>query len=118
MTVDQPSIPVIDLSAYLQPDSDPAAKAEVIEAVRSACETYGFLQVKGHGVPLASQQRILEAAKALFDLPQEQKDELSLKKSAARRGYERVGTQVLQEGARADWKEACSSVLLTHNICC
>lgn len=101
-------IPTIDLSPYLDGDATSEAKAEVVEQVRSACSEYGFLQVEGHGVPIATQRQVLECCKTLFDLPQEQKESLSLKNNPARRGYERVGEQVLDAKALPDQKEVCA----------
>ena len=78
-------IPTIDLSPYIGPDSTAQARTKVIEEVKSACSYYGFLQVKGHGVPVEIQRNMLGCCKTLFDLPLEQKDELSLKNNPARR---------------------------------
>ncbi|TKA62996.1 hypothetical protein B0A55_12072 [Friedmanniomyces simplex] len=100
-----PEIPTIDLSTCMRPDATPEEKAGVVEEVRSACSRYGFLQVKGHGVPLATQREILESCRRLFDLPQDEKDRLSLKNNPARRGYERIGEQVLDDKALPDCKE-------------
>jgi isopenicillin N synthase-like dioxygenase len=79
------AIPTIDISPYLDPGSDEEAKHNVIEEVESACSTYGFLQVKGHGVPIETQQAMLRCCKLLFDLPVEEKEALSLKNNPARR---------------------------------
>ena len=79
------TIPAIDISPYLDPTSNAETKANVIEEVRSACSKYGFLQVKGHGVPVETQRNMLQCCKLLFDLPLEQKESLSLKNNPARR---------------------------------
>ncbi|KAK1088853.1 hypothetical protein LTR48_001142 [Friedmanniomyces endolithicus] len=100
-----PEIPTIDLSSYIRPDATPEERTGVIEDVRSACSRYGFLQVKGHGVPLATQREVLESCRRLFDLSQKEKDSLSLKNNPARRGYERIGEQVLDAKALPDCKE-------------
>jgi len=100
-----PEIPTIDLSSYIRPEATPEEMARVIEDVRSACSRYGFLQVTGHGVPLATQREVLESCRRLFDLPQDVKDSLSLKNNPARRGYERIGEQVLDAKALPDCKE-------------
>ena len=85
MASDRLNIPLIDISGYLESSSSNEAKQKVIDEVKSACSTYGFLQVKGHGVPVETQRDMLQCCKTLFDLPQEQKDALSLKNNAARR---------------------------------
>ena len=78
-------IPTIDISPYLDTNSNAKVKARVIAEVKSACSYYGFLQVKGHGVPIETQLKLLESCKTLFDLSPEQKDALSLKNNPARR---------------------------------
>jgi isopenicillin N synthase-like dioxygenase len=83
--INNQTIPTIDISAYLDQHSSPEAKQEVIQKVKDACSTYGFLQVKGHGVPVKTQRGMLRCCKVLFDLPIEQKEALSLKNNAARR---------------------------------
>lgn len=79
------SIPTIDISPYLDPDTSTPTKLAVVDNVRLACEQYGFLQVIGHGVPLSTQRDILQCCKTLFDLPKQQKQALSLKNNPARR---------------------------------
>lgn len=102
------TVPIIDIHAFSDPVSSAKARQQVIENVRSACSEYGFLEVVGHGVPLATQKAVLDSAKRLFALPQDQKDALSLKNNPARRGYERIGEQVLDANALPDHKEATS----------
>lgn len=98
-------IPTIDISAYGNPEATAAEKTKAVDEVRSACSEYGFFQVKGHGVPSELQQGVLESCRKLFDLPQDRKDALSLKNNPARRGYERIGEQVLDAKALPDHKE-------------
>ncbi|KXL41871.1 MAG: hypothetical protein FE78DRAFT_94311 [Acidomyces sp. 'richmondensis'] len=78
-------VPIVDIGPYSHPDSSPTTKRHVIDEVRKACAEFGFIQIKGHGVPVGVQQRILDSCKALFDLTQDQKDALSLKNNVARR---------------------------------
>lgn len=99
------SIPTIDISAYIDPGASADARAKLIDEVKTACSQYGFIQIKGHGVPVKLQQKIIDCSKTLFDLPQAQKDALSLKNSVSRRGYERIGDQVLDAESLPDQKE-------------
>ena len=78
-------IPTIDISPYIDPNASSEARAQVIEDVKSACSYYGFLQVKGHGVPVEMQNGMLESSRILFDLPLEEKYTMSLKNNPARR---------------------------------
>jgi len=110
-------IPTIDLSSYSRLDATPNEKARVVDEVKKACSQYGFIQVKGHGVPIAAQRSILECSKRLFDLPQDVKDTLSLKNNPARRGYERIGEQVLDAKALPDCKEVCFCYTFVQQAC-
>ena len=98
-------IPTIDVSPYLRPHQDAIDREKVIAEVKQACSQYGFLQIKGHGVPLVTQQAMLQSCRSLFDLPQDEKDAISLKNNPARRGYERIGEQTLDAKALPDSKE-------------
>lgn len=108
-------IPCIDISPYLNSSAPLADRERVIQEVRQACERFGFLSIKGHGVPLQLQQEVLMSCKRLFDLPQEKKDALSLHNNPARRGYEKIGGQVLDVNALPDFKEARQPCLY-HNL--
>lgn len=83
-------IPLIDIGPYLDPSSTAEAKEKVIEEVQTACTTYGFLSIAGHGVPLETQRKMLKSCKSLFDLPHEAKNKISLKNNSARRQVNRL----------------------------
>jgi len=98
-------IPLIDISPFLSPSTSQESRDEVVSAVRSACEDYGFFQLTGHGIPLSLQREILLCAKRLFDLPLKQKQAMAMSKSMgmSQRGYEAVGVQKLD--TKPDTKE-------------
>lgn len=105
-TLDQVfTIPTVDISSYLD-DPDSSAAREIIEQIRNACTTSGFFQITGHRIPTTLQAAVLQAAKELFDLPLEEKIKLTGPKS---RGYELIGSQVLQQGAKPDLKEVSAN---------
>ncbi|RAK78979.1 isopenicillin N synthase family dioxygenase [Aspergillus fijiensis CBS 313.89] len=98
------TIPTIDLSPYLTTsDSNDPKKATVIAAIREACKTTGFFRITHHGVSPLLQSDLLTAAKHFFALP------LATKRryidTIARKGYEEIGSQMLQQGTRPDIKE-------------
>lgn len=95
------TIPTVDLSSYLQ-NPDSAEAQEVVDQIRDACTTSGFFQITGHGVGAPLQKAVFEAAGLVFGLPVEEKMKLKGKNA---RGYEVMGTQTLQEGAKPDLKE-------------
>ncbi|KAI1498976.1 Clavaminate synthase-like protein [Biscogniauxia marginata] len=96
-------IPTIDIGPYLQ-DPGSEASAQIVDKVRQACATSGFFQIVNHGVPKELQLAVLRASKVLFALPLEEKEKLR-HPTLKNRGYERIGSQVLQEGALPDLKE-------------
>jgi isopenicillin N synthase-like dioxygenase len=95
------SIPTVDLKAYLA-DPNSAAAEDIVAQIRAACTTSGFFQITGHGVPESLQDRVFAAAKAVFALPDDEKRKLSGKPG---RGYEIIGTQILEAGKKPDLKE-------------
>ncbi|OAA62632.1 2og-Fe oxygenase family protein [Niveomyces insectorum RCEF 264] len=98
------NIPTINIAPYLA-DPNSAAAAQVVADVREACVTTGFFSLVGHGVPQELQQSMLRGCKKLFALPLETKRVLRPPGPLLNRGYELIGTQVLQPGARPDLKE-------------
>ena len=103
------SVPLIDISDYL--DGDAAAKEGVVQRVRDACETQGFLQVVGHRVTPDIQRRFIDVISAFFALPLAEKEKVSMTKSPCSRGYETLGGQKLDEldpDATPDQKEGFS----------
>ena len=97
-------LPTIDISRYTAPKSL-EDKQHLILEVRDACLRHGFLQIKNHGVPLNTQQRMLDSTRNLFLLPREAKLAMSLKKRVCRRGYEGPGDQLQHEDILPDSKE-------------
>ena len=104
MSVDNLVLPIIDLSGYITPKS-PEDKEKVIAEVREACQQYGFFQVKGHGVPLGTQERFIQGLSNFFSLPKEEKLKLSFLKNPCRRGYEASGDSLREGDALPDSKE-------------
>lgn len=97
-------VPTIDLSGYINPKSS-NDKEEVITQVRDACRQYGFFQVKGHGVPIKTQQELIQSVRNVFDMPKEEKLALSFLKNSCRRGYEGAGDSLREGDALPDFKE-------------
>lgn len=95
-------IPTIDLREYFDAKSH-EEKMGLVEKVRKACLEHGFFQVVGHGVPVESQRAMLKACKTLFDLPDQQKRQISLYKYSWRRGYEGPGQQQANDPHHGDY---------------
>lgn len=54
--------------------NDDTAKQSLIDQVRSACKTFGFLQIVNHNIPDSLQQDILRQSEDFFNLPLETKE--------------------------------------------
>jgi isopenicillin N synthase-like dioxygenase len=98
------------------------AKTKLVAEVRKCCLHNGFFQIVGHRVPADLQEGVLKCVKKFFALPQEEK-ELVLKreccyqplgvlsfdrfpeKNTWNRGYEKIGSQILEPGTAPDLKE-------------
>jgi isopenicillin N synthase-like dioxygenase len=102
MAVLEFAIPTVDISPYLTDPSSPAAQ-QIITDVANACRTSGFFQLIGHGVSSTLQQTVFAGSKKLFALPAAEKEKI--KSVVGGRGYEILGGQTLQQGAKPDMKE-------------
>lgn len=96
-------VPTVDIGPYLRDASSDAA-ADVVRAIRIACTDSGFFQVVNHGISRELQDSVHQAARALFALPLEEKTKL-IHPTLTNRGYELIGSQVLQADGLPDLKE-------------
>ena len=104
MSTDEVTLPLVDLSGYINPKA-PGDQERVVAEVRDACAQYGFFQTTGHGIPIATQKGLLESINTLFDMPKEEKHKLSFLENPCRRGYEASGMSLRDGDAMADSKE-------------
>ncbi|KAL4755804.1 uncharacterized protein BDW70DRAFT_165110 [Aspergillus foveolatus] len=100
------TIPTVDISAWLDPSSTEEDRQNVVDAMRQARTTYGFLNLVGYGVSLEEQKQAMDCAKLFFTLSEEEKMDVWIGKCKGRsfRGYEPPGIQVHQEGLLPDTK--------------
>ncbi|KAF9740451.1 hypothetical protein PMIN06_003018 [Paraphaeosphaeria minitans] len=105
MAVQELQLPLIDLSGYIDPKS-PGDRERVIAEVRDACAKFGFFQTKGHGISLDLQKGLLNSIDTLFNLPKEEKRNLSFLQNVSRRGYEESGMSLRDGDKLPDSKEA------------
>ena len=89
---------------------DPTSResANIVEQVRSACETSGFFQLTNHGVPVSLQESLFKAAESFFKLPYEEKEKLDCKQRLGHRGYDLLASQSYEPGVLPDLKEVRS----------
>ena len=96
-------LPIVDVSGLSA--SSPTTRKKVGNALREACLDKGFFYCAGHGIPAGLIEAVFEETKRLFDLPAEAKAKVDKSLSTCNRGYEAIGGQTLQPGARPDRKE-------------
>ena len=93
-------LPVLDLSGFGAENSD---RAGFLADLRAAAREVGFFYVTGHGVPEELNAAILNQARALFALPEEQKLAIEMVNSPHFRGYNRAGFEYTR--GKPDWRE-------------
>ncbi len=71
--------------------------------LREVAHDVGFFYLTGHGVAEALAQRLLDAARRLFALPQSAKDAVAMRNSPHFRGYTRLGGELTS--GQIDWRE-------------
>jgi len=79
------TVPTIDISGWTT--GDPEARALIAAAVDDAARNVGFLQIVGHGVPVAVVQGALDAMHDFFDRPVDEKERVAYPGLAVNRGY-------------------------------
>lgn len=94
------NLPVLDLSLL---DQGPDAAARFRDELRAATHDVGFFYLTGTGVRPALEERLLQAAKDFFALPDAEKLSIENVTSPHFRGYTRVGGELTQ--GRVDWRE-------------
>src|SRR3954452_747548 len=83
------SLPLVDISRF----RDPAQREAFLADLRHAAHDVGFFYVTGHGIPVEGTDCVLEAARAFFALPLEDRLAIENVNSPQFRGYSRVGTE-------------------------
>ena len=88
------ALPIVDLRA---------APSVLRDRLRQAAHEVGFCYLTGHEIPPALTGRVLEAARALFALPDADKDAIAMVRSPHFRGYTRLGGE--RTRGEVDWRE-------------
>jgi isopenicillin N synthase-like dioxygenase len=96
------SLPVIDLSLLT---GTPQQQQLLARSLADACLHTGFFYVSGHGIADELINRVFAESRALFGLPDAQKDAINKSLSRANRGYEPLKGQTLEPGSPPDLKE-------------
>lgn len=85
-----PSLPIINIAPYLTTD-DPAGRARVSQELHEACSKYGFFYLDFTSlIDLKEPEDLSDLGRAFFQLPEEEKLEISLSNQDGARGYARL----------------------------
>jgi isopenicillin N synthase-like dioxygenase len=93
-------LPVLDFSRFGAVEYD---QGRFLGDLRAAARDVGFFYLTGHGVPEELNAAILDQARALFALPEEQKLAIEMVNSPHFRGYNRAGFEFTR--GKPDWRE-------------
>lgn len=102
------SVPIVDISGLRS--SDLEERRRVATEIGSAASEVGFLYISGSGIDESLFDRMLEATKAFFALPVEEKMRSYIGSSRCHRGYVPVGEEGVESGT-PDLKEAFDTAL-------
>jgi isopenicillin N synthase-like dioxygenase len=97
------TLPIIDISPLYGLDAE--ASAQVSVAIDQACRHWGFFYIKGHPIRPARLAELMEAAKAFFAQPLDQKLRIDITRSQHHRGYGAIATEQLDPALPSDLKE-------------
>src|SRR5271170_7287654 len=102
------SLPIIDISPFLDPNSSSESRQKTACSLDNACPTVGFFYLSNHNIPIAELQLILSLARSFFALPSAEKETLKLEPAGTNngdgaRGYQTIGENVTQ--GKRDWHE-------------
>ncbi len=102
------SLPIIDISPFLDPNSSSSSRLETARYLDNACRTVGFFYLSSHNIPASTLHKILSLAHSFFALPASDKESLRLQLAGVNdgdgaRGYQTIGKNVTQ--GKRDWHE-------------
>ena len=95
-------VPIIDVSAVF--GSDEKRVQALVDDIAQACKKIGFFYIKNYGIDDSLYEEAFNVSKALFALPQQEKDSLNIKLSPYMRGYFSHGADK-SDGVNDDIKE-------------
>lgn len=98
------SLPVISLTGLSS--SDPKERLATAAELGHACRDVGFFYVTDHGIPQTVCKGAFDLARQLFELPADDKADLSIRRSPHNRGYVAMADEKLNPESGADMKEA------------
>jgi isopenicillin N synthase-like dioxygenase len=107
-TMTATSLPIIDISPFLDPTPDLSSRRRTAQSIANACQEFGFFYLTGHGIPISTLDSIIDLAREFFALPLEAKNKIKRYEAAeggdGARGYQGMGENVT--GGKRDMHEA------------
>lgn len=70
------SLPIIDISAFLDPTSSQEARQQTAVDINRACQDFGFFYLTGHGIPTSKLDEVVSLARQFFSLPLSEKHKI------------------------------------------
>ncbi|KAF2468505.1 Clavaminate synthase-like protein [Lindgomyces ingoldianus] len=104
------SLPIIDISPYLDPSSSPRSRQETASAINRACIDYGFFYLTGHDIPTSKLDEVISLARQFFFSPLSEKNKIKRYDAGGpeggdgARGYQGMGENITL--GRRDVQEA------------
>ncbi|PON95083.1 Oxoglutarate/iron-dependent dioxygenase [Trema orientale] len=95
-------VPLIDLQGLF----GGKRRNEIVNAVKTAAETWGFFQIVNHGIPENVLEQLLESVRRFHEQPQEYKDEWYSRDFTRQVNYYSNGD--LNPSNPADWRDTLS----------
>lgn len=77
-TTTTPTLPIIDISPFLQQPPNEEEKQKVAKALHEACVNVGFFYVDGHGIDQSELNNAIQLARTFFALDTQQKQEIAI----------------------------------------
>ncbi|KAF2116211.1 hypothetical protein BDV96DRAFT_573567 [Lophiotrema nucula] len=70
------SLPIIDISAFLDPTASSQARQATAVSINSACQDFGFFYLTGHGISKTKLDQIVDLSRQFFALPVSEKNKI------------------------------------------
>lgn len=106
----QNTLPIIDISPFLDSSATHESCRKTASSINSACKDYGFFYLTGHGIPTTTLDKVISLARDFFSLPLDAKNKIkrydagSVQGGDGARGYQGMGENVT--GGKRDMHEA------------
>jgi len=104
------SLPIINLSPFIDSSSTAAARKETTAAINHACTDFGFFYVTAHGIPTSRLNEVISLARHFFSLSEAEKSKIKRYDAGGpeggdgARGYQGMGENVTK--GKRDMHEA------------